>query len=314
MPANRANYTDPVLTNLTVATMQSLDTFVAEKIFPPVPVQKQGGKYYVYPSDAWNRPEVKPRGVSSETVGGGYELSSDSYYCPIYGFHDDVDHNYAANDDPGIDSYRDAMDYVAYQIMLAKEQAFVTNFLKTGVWTGDATPGTKFSATNSDPIVYWRSKMRVIKDRTGRMPNTLTVTGDVWSVLVDHSAITGRLSTNVTQIGTKALVAGLLELDNLYVADTYVNTAAEGKDQVLAPLASKCSLLTYTPPRPGLKVPSAGYTFKWKGLPGSANDSGVVTSRFYLPAIKSTRMEAEYAHDYKTVSADLGLFMYDVIA
>ena len=39
---------DAPLTNLTLAYLQSQDTFIADKVFPTVDVQKQSDKYYKY--------------------------------------------------------------------------------------------------------------------------------------------------------------------------------------------------------------------------------------------------------------------------
>ena len=64
-------YIDPVLTNLTVAQLQSDENFIADKVFPNVPVEKQSGKYYVWPRGQFNRiSDVKTlaHGVEGEVI------------------------------------------------------------------------------------------------------------------------------------------------------------------------------------------------------------------------------------------------------
>ena len=44
---------DPVLTNMLVGYMQAQDRFVASKVFPVVPIEKQSGTYYAFTKKYW---------------------------------------------------------------------------------------------------------------------------------------------------------------------------------------------------------------------------------------------------------------------
>ena len=57
------------LQNFTVAAMQEDADFILWQAAPPLEVDDQKDDYYTYDTGAWNRREMKPRGVSEESVG-----------------------------------------------------------------------------------------------------------------------------------------------------------------------------------------------------------------------------------------------------
>ena len=65
-------------------------------------------------------------------------------------------------------------------------------------------------------------------------------------------------------------------------------------------------------PRPGLRQPSAGYTFAWTGLLGSGA-TGIRQKRFRMEALESTRIEGEMAFVQKVVAPELGYLFEDTV-
>ena len=59
------------LTNISQAYIQDSADFVADKIFPVVPVQKQSDRYFVYTKGDWFRDEAQIRAPATESAGGG---------------------------------------------------------------------------------------------------------------------------------------------------------------------------------------------------------------------------------------------------
>ena len=49
------------LTNISIAYLQSQMRFVADRIFPVIPVEKQSDRYYTYDRGDWNRNEMQER-------------------------------------------------------------------------------------------------------------------------------------------------------------------------------------------------------------------------------------------------------------
>ena len=76
LPTRNEVHVDAVLTQISVGFMQSAEDFVADKVFPVVPVRKQSDKYFVYDRSYWFRSEMEKRAPATESAGGGWKLST----------------------------------------------------------------------------------------------------------------------------------------------------------------------------------------------------------------------------------------------
>ena len=52
-PTQNQVHVDAILTNISVAYMQKQENFIANKVFPIVPVDKQSDKYFSYTKNDW---------------------------------------------------------------------------------------------------------------------------------------------------------------------------------------------------------------------------------------------------------------------
>ncbi|MFN9111239.1 MAG: hypothetical protein ACK5XN_14350, partial [Bacteroidota bacterium] len=64
------------LTNISIAFLQNAANFVATRVFPNIPVQKQSDRYYVYERGDFNRDEMQLRAPATASAGGGYTLDN----------------------------------------------------------------------------------------------------------------------------------------------------------------------------------------------------------------------------------------------
>ena len=97
------------LTNVSVAYIQEEGDFVADKIFPIIPVEFKSDLYFVYDKDSWFRDEAKARAPGTESAGSGYTVnSSNSYLAIVNSFHKDVDDQTRANSDSPLQPDSDA--------------------------------------------------------------------------------------------------------------------------------------------------------------------------------------------------------------
>ena len=321
------------LTNMSVAYMQQDTAFVAPRAFPVVPVSSRSNAYYVYDRGDFNRVEMAVRAPSTESAGGGFRLSRDTYNADVRAVHKDIDDQSRGNQDSVLDLEMSAVRYITRQGMLEREIDWTSKYFKTGVWTFQAD-GASARSSSFDPtgatandLVHWnnadstpiedvRLLKRHILEETGFMPNTLTLGRPVFDALVDHPDIVGRLDRGQTTgpvMATNDSLAALFELGAILVMDGIRNTAAEGQTASHSFIGGKHALLSYRPATPGLMEPSAGYTFVWTGYLGSVAE-GIEITRFYDQKIKSTRIEAEMAYDHKVVSADMGAFFNGIVA
>lgn len=327
------------LTNISLAFVQGADTFVADRVFPNIPVSKQSDSYFTYPRGEWNRDDMKERAPGAESAGGSYTISTDTYLAVTKALHKDVPDPVRANQDDPINLDREATEYVTHKAMLNRELTWQAKYFPAshapgGVWTYDvdgaatATAAGSFDPTNAsnNDKVYWndasstpiedvRQGKRYVQQATGFRPNVLVLGREVFDVLLDHPDIVGRLDrgqTSGTAIVSRDSLAALFELDEVLVMDAIYNSAKQGATDVHAFIGGKNALLAYRAPSPGLMTPSAGYTFSWTGLLGST-PNGMRIKRFRIEARESDRIEIQQSYDHKVVAADLGYYFGGIV-
>ena len=141
MPQPNINsvHVDAILTNISVAYLQNQDNFIADKVFPVIPVDKKSDKYFTYTKNDWFRDEAQRRAPGTESAGGGYNLSTGTYSADVWAFHKDVDDQTVANADAPLNPLREATEFVTRRLMLRRELQWVSDFFGTGVWADDVT-------------------------------------------------------------------------------------------------------------------------------------------------------------------------------
>lgn len=308
-PTSSDVHVDRPLTQISVAFMQEQTGFVANRVFPTVPVAKQSDLYFVYRRSDWHRNEVKKRAPATESAGSGWNVSTDSYRADVFAVHKDVDEQIRANSDDPINMDRDATEWVTQQHMLNTDLEWVDAFFKAGVWATDVTPATLWDDPSSDPIGDVSDGVLQIAEVTGFRPNRFVMSAPVWKALKNHPDILDRIKYTQTGIVTTQLLAALFDVEEAMVTWGVHNTGTEGdgnEDSTF--IAGKNALLAYANPRPSILKPSAGYTFGWTGLLGAAAAGAPRIKRIPVPLKEADRIEGETAFDQKLVSADLGYF------
>ena len=320
-PTPRDVHIDAALTNVSVAYTQDASGFIADKVFPIIPVSKQSDKYWVYEKGSFFRDEAKKRAPATESAGSGLGRGTDNYFCEKWALHSDVDDDSVANSDAGIDLFRDAALFVQENLMIRRERLFVDEYLKTGVWGTDVVGGTNFAQwddeATSDPAEDIKVARLKILMNTGRKPNSLSVDIFTHEALKKHPLVQAKFSYNGQGgpvVVTEAMLAAYFEVQYYNVAQA-VFTQSDETDTTptMEFIAPKCALLSYRPATPSLLMPSAGYIMSWSGLTG-LNNAGIATGRFRMQNLKAERVETEMALDMKLVAADCGYFFSATVA
>ncbi len=318
------------LTNISVAFMQADRLFVADQVFPNVPVMKQSDRYWTYDRSFFNRLEMKIRAPGAETSGIGYKVdNTPNYYCPVYGIHHDIHDQIRANTDNPLNPDRDAAMLLSLQALLRKEVTWASTFFTTGVWTTDITGVASGPTANqrlrwndpaSDPIGDIKLAKRTVAESTALEPNKLTLGRAVYDALTVHPDIVDRIkyggqaasgSGNPAMVNADSL-ARLFEVERVLVMNAIQNTAAEGQAAAHSFIGGKHALLTHSPAAAGLQTPSAGYTFSWNGFLGASAYGGRIR-QFRMEPNSSDRVELEMAFVHHKVAADLGYFFTTIV-
>lgn len=322
MPKMQDAHIDRALTNMSVAYMQDASNYIADKVFPIIPVKRQADLYYIYNTGDFLRDEAKVRGAISESVGGDYDLSSDTYYCKKYAFHKDVSPEERVNYDEPLDADKDAQIFVSQKMLIRREVEWASKFFKADVWSNEIAGADAIAANKvvywnkdtSDPIQDITNESVKMAARTGFRPNTLVLSPYVFNALKNHFDVLDRVKYTETGVVTTSLLASLFEVDNVYVAWGVVNNSPKGTDDDVNFIMGKNALLCYSNPNPSLRTPSAGYIFAWVGLKGAgAYGNRIVRLPMDLLGLGVERIEGEIAFDAKQVGDDLGVFFKNIV-
>lgn len=331
MPSQADLHVNVPLTNVSIAYMQSSDAYIADKVFPKVPVQHQSDLYWKYSKADWRRNDVQRRAPSTESPGVGWNFTTDSYFAHVYAVHKDVDDQLRANADSNFNLDADASKFITNQLLLKRDVDWAAKYFVTGVWgteyTGVASgpTGTQFlgwDQSASDPLQNVSSWIVAFRQLTGYKPSFMVIGALVMQALQNHPAILDRIKYTQRGVITEDLIASFFNIPKLYVSYATQTTTPQVNDAVTEDAAatysfianSKTALLGYAPDAPALMTPSAGYTFTWNGYNPTGNGEGLRVKSFRMEHIASDRIEAEMTYDMKVVSSDMGIFLNSVVS
>ena len=318
------------LTNVSVAWMQDKSTFIADKIFPRVPVQKQSDMYWKYSKSDWRRTDAQKRAPGTESVGSGWRVDTDTYFAQVWAVHKDIDDQIRANADSNWSLDKDSTLFVTNQLLLRRDLDWNDKFFKSGVWGQDFTgvtsapSATQFLQWNdaaSDPIVQFANLQTDFVRQSGRKANTLVLGAEAITSLKNHPDIIDRIKYTQRGVVTTDLLASLFDVEKVLVSYATVADVAERNDMAEQDANatynfmtnSKSALLCYTPSAPSLMTPAAGYTFTWNGYL-AGNQYGIRMSNFRMEHIRADRIEGEMTYDMKVVAPDMGIFLENAVA
>lgn len=333
-----AVHLDVPLTNLVVAQMQDEANFIADKVFPNVPVDKQSNKYYIWDRADYNRTgDVKllAPGTASETITMG--VSNDNYYVDIYGLAMDFSEQMLANEDTQLQTRAVGASTLVNRMRLKRESDWISTYFAASVWnteyTGVANADNDTAAevtqwddyTNSTPIVDVRNAKRAMHLASGGLAAAsdvvMVMTRDVEDTLMDHPDILARINGGATTgspaLASRVKLAEILGVAEILVIEAVQNTAAEGLAESNSYIATKKAALYARPKQAGLMVPASGYNFTWTGLENTSNFGTVVqsyTGEHLAIQHIAEKIEVLMGYDMKVISADMGVFFNTILS
>ena len=323
MPSPSFNqvHVNQMLTNISVAYIQDEKNFIADEVFPVVPVQKQSDRYFVYSQDDFYRDEAHERAAGTESAGGGYNIdNTPTYFCNKYAYHKDVTEDERTNSDDPLKPDEDATVFVTQKMLIRREMVWASKYFTSGVWANNWTGVANAPAAGqilqwnqaaSTPINDVANAQVAIQSTTGFKPNKVVAGNPVYQALRNNATIMDRIKYTQRGIATPELLAMLLDVDQFLVANAVVNTANQNASESnINFIFGKSALLCYAAPNPGIRIPSAGYIFAWTGLYGSGA-YGTRISQIPMPWLGegTERIEGEMGFDAHMVASSLGLFI-----
>lgn len=312
-----------LLSDISVAFANEESSYVADRVFPLVYAQKQSDQYATFGQGAFFADEgdrmLRAPGAPVQVT--GYTVSNSPYFALNYAIGAEIPVELRANADDVFQLDQEATQLVTELQRIRRERSFATDFMTTGVWgtdvQGDVTAGyNKWSDYGaSNPLANIRTGIRTVQTNIGRRANKLVMGRIVWDQLVDHPDLVGRISGGATNgqpaMVRRELLAQLLELDEVVVADAVYNSAAEGLAVSMTRIIDDDALLLYTPTRPGRMTPSAGYTFVWQSAALGSNAPQYIR-RIEDDKQRRTLVEAWAYWDQVRIAQAGGFFFQDI--
>lgn len=303
------------LTNVSIAYMQSHDIFLNEKYFPVVPVTKRSDKYFIYNKGDMLRIVAEERRSGTESAGSGYELGEGVYSCKTYALHKDVGYDERDNADSPLAPDRDATEYVTENLFMKRERDFLTSIFQASVWGSDATPTIKFDAADSNPIEFFKTQARILAKRIGKKRSQikLIVTADVDDVVKEHLTVLDRVRYTSADSVSNEMIARLCEIKEYDVTEAVEAPNRKGsanENDIEYMVAPNQAFMCYVADRPSLKQPSAGYTFTWRA---GQRTNAPRMRKIPMEWKQVDRIEGEMNYDHRIVSADCGIYLYDLL-
>jgi hypothetical protein len=313
---SRDVHIDQLLTNISIK--YSNLAYIADRLFPQVPVNKQSDKIPAYDKSHWFRNEARLRAPGTKSEGGGWAVdTSATYFCDRFSYRHEIDDETRDNADAPFNLDSEATEFVTDKMQMKREVSWATDFFTTSVWTGDKVAGTDFTAwsdyASSDPLIDLTEYRDTVEARIGREPNKLVIGKQVWNKLKWHPSLIDTIK--YTQKGQVSLdlFNSLAEFEATEVGRALYTTTVEGTAEASVTYSriwGKHALLLYVPARPSLMTPAAGYTFVWNRVAKALQ----YIKRFRDEEREVDIIEGNSYFDQKKTGADAGLFMQNVVS
>jgi hypothetical protein len=312
MPSPDINdaHVDQLLTIFSHAYTQEAENYIADKVFPVIPVTKKSAKIGIYTKADWFMDDAGLRAPATESTETGYATEFDDYNCENYAVHKKVPDEVRENTDEPFNPDLSATSIVTDRLLMKREVKFSTDFIKTSFWGTStdlvAAPWDDYGLSN--PIIDVDTARDVVHSTTAREVNTGVMGRKVITALRNHPDLIEKIKYTQRGVLTIDLIAALLNINRLLIGNAIYNTAKKGQAASYSYIVGNSVLLMYVTPRPGLLEPSAGYIFHWKNF-------GALS---YIRRVRDDKrrydmIEGNTYFDQKAVGVDLGYYYYNVV-
>ena len=311
MPDISTVHVDQALTEVSIA-YRNLQ-YVADAVFPVVPVSKQSNKYFIYSKDNFRTlDDARRPGARANEI--EWMLSTDTYYCEGHALAQAIPDELRANADQAIDVDVDTTEMLTDLIYLQREILVASKATDNSIITQSTTlsGNSQWSDfTNSDPITAIEDQKATILKQIGQLPNSILVSYPVFKSLRNHPKIIDRFKYSQVAVVQPDHLKSVFNVDNFYVGAAIKNTAKEGGADSLDYIWGKNALLFYKPPVAGRRTVSLGYQFT---LAFGSNSAGFFVKRYRDEARTADIVEVQLYFDAKIVAASAAYLWLSAVA
>jgi len=305
MPTVNQVLVHPVLTNVSIGFAPT--GFIAEQVFPVVPVEKSQGLFWVFGKESFARVNAR-RAPGTQAAEVDFGTSQDTYDCIQYALQAKVTDEERSNNSTPLSLETRKTQNVTELLLLDQEFRMAALLADTAVWA-DSSPGTKWdAAASSTPIEDVGDARETVRLATGgREANTMVLPQSVLRALQSNSEILARMPAE-RGIVTLEILRQFFEIERILVPKATYNQEAEGQTPSLVDVWGDMVWLGFVASSPALDTPSAGYIMR-----ESINGAGRAVESWYNRDIKATIARVIMAQDEKVACADAGCLLTNLL-
>lgn len=320
-------FVDQFLTNYSEKFIQDNSNFIAGSVSTTVPVINQSGQFFKFDRGYYTRDDIEARPLGGAPTQMTLSATSGTYSVEEYAQEYAIDDRVKQNATSGglIDLQMEAVDALTEKALIRRERKWVSKVLTSGVWSSDwagvasGPTGNQFvqwNQTAATPFTFIRQRSRAIQLVTGKKPNVLVLSNDVYDTLIQNDEIIDLYRYVEGGLVSEQNLREVFDVERIVVPMASYNTAKEGSANSFAWTApTKTAWLGYIAPRASLQTPTAVSMFAWQGLlNGVANAQGGVITRGRDDRAYTDWVHIRDAVDFQVVAPVLGTYMSNVIA
>lgn len=259
MPTLYDAHQNSALSNISI--MYKNEHLIAELLLPRVPVKKKSDFYYKFSKDNLRR-DTSVKANKAEANKIDYTLSTGNYQVIDHALEGLITPTDIANADAPLQPFQDMTEVLTDKLLLDLEWDVVRDVLSSANCGTSTTTGLpKYNGSSGDIIAHVVSGSFVVAQNIGKRANTIVMDPLTFVGLQTNTTIINRVKYVGKESISTDILAGLLQVDKVYVADAAYNSAKEGQSDSMSFLAPEGLVLLYVEPNPGLRKASYGYTF-----------------------------------------------------
>jgi hypothetical protein len=306
-----------------IASGRALNQYIADRVFPVVPVQLQTGFIYnIDPKNQYNRelnteraPGVEPNTIYAE------DPTRTSYFAAGKALQGRVTDEQKAQVDAEARAALPEIDRLLNLIYLKREIDLVT---KVSALSQTSSPSTKWDASGGDFVKDTVAQFDTIETATGRRPNAIAMSGIVARKVVQSTTFRNQFQYNYNANNTPLLnrfgsndfapaIAAALDIpvENVMISNAYRNSAAIGATASNASVwGENVVLFVAGNPREGDYTQVLGVHPVWTGLSGQPVTIEVARDEF----AKCDKLAAYHYYDQLLLNPLGGYLFTNVLA
>tara|TARA_Y100000310_G_scaffold78084_1_gene74715 strand:+ start:6713 stop:7672 length:960 start_codon:yes stop_codon:yes gene_type:complete len=271
-PIGRNVHHDAPLANVAVKAFAGAEGYIASKVMPIVPVQKQSDRFYIVDKDSWIRINTSYRAPKTAPRRVNFRVSSDNYFADNYALAGENSFEDLANADDAIRLRENTTQMVTDMILRDYEDrvaSTVTSGTNLGSYVTLANTLLWSDYTNSVPLSDVSTAHAFIRNRTGLVANTAIMDPDTISIIRKHPDLLDLYKyTSGGQVSLPQL-ADAFDVEQILIGKGIKNTNLVGGTASITNMWGNNAIFAHIKPGMSLETATYGLSFRWTpaGLP-----------------------------------------------